>query len=106
MNEDQEMKISRLAGANAISSSAIAFGEASGLTIEKCSWDIGEDLSHEHAHRLDLFTASKTVRLYFPDIELTRSEDIIRKKRIDTRLRSAIAQLIPHVPASTYTFRK
>jgi len=106
MNESQEMQTIRLAGANAISSSAIAFGVESGIAIEKCNWDIGEDLSHQHAHRLDLFTASKTVRLYFPDIELTRSEDIIRKKRIDTRLKSAIAQLIPYVPASTYTFRK
>ena len=106
MNENQEMKISRMAGADAISSSAIAFGEESGIAIEKCDWDIGEDLSHQHAHRLDLFTASKTVRLYFPDIELTKSEDTVRKKRIDTRLKSAIAQLIPYVPATTYTFRK
>lgn len=106
MNENQEAIISRLPGVDVINSRAIAFGKKSGVLIERCIWDISEDLSHEYAHRLDLFTDLKTVRLYFPDIELTKSEDVTRKKRIDARLKSAIAQLIPHVPASTYTFQK
>lgn len=106
MSENQEVIISHRSGVDVINSRAITIGKESGVLIEKCIWDISEDLSHEYAHRLDLFTDLKKVRLYFPDIELTKPEDASRKKRIDARLKSAIAQLIPHVPASTYTFQK
>lgn len=106
MSENQEVIINRLSSVDVINSRAIAIGKESGVVIERCIWDISEDLSHEYAHRLDLFTDLKTVRLYFPDIELRKPEDVNRKKRIDARLKSGIAQLIPHVPASTYTFQK
>lgn len=106
MNENQEVIISYRTGVDVINSRAVAIGKESGVFIERCIWDVSEDLSHEYAHRLDLFTDLKKVRLYFPDIEVTKAGDANRKKRIDARLKSAIAQLIPHVPASTYTFRK
>lgn len=106
MNKTQEAKTSRLTGMDVINSRAIALGKENGVLIERCTWDISEDQSHEYAHRLDLFTDLKTVRLYFPEIELMKSEDVSRKKRIDARLKSAIAQLIPYVPASTYAFQK
>lgn len=106
MNENQDVTSNRMTGAESISCSAIAMGKESGLTLEKCTWDIGEDISHAHAHRLDLFTELKSVRLYFPDIDLTKSGDLSRKKGIDARLKSAIAQLVPHVPAATYAFGK
>lgn len=105
MNQEQDMNARRLAGAEAIVAKAIALAKESGIEIERCVWDIGEDLNHEHAHRLDLFTKEKTVRLYFPDLELTAFEHGMRKKRTEDRLKGAVAQLLPNSPAETYSFR-
>jgi hypothetical protein len=102
MNHECGMKIDRLAGAEAISAKAIAIGNEDGVVISRCVWDIGEDFGHEHAHRLDLFTETKTVRLYFPDVELTTTGNIARAKRTEDRLRNAIAQLVPRSPSPTY----
>ncbi|HJU71627.1 MAG TPA: hypothetical protein VJ603_07255 [Paucimonas sp.] len=99
------MKIDRLAGAEAISAKAVAIGMELDVVISECVWDIGEDLGHEHAHRLDLITATKTVRLYFPDLELTTSDNASRTKRVEDRLRRSIAQLLLHPPLPTYTYR-
>lgn len=77
-------------------------GMENGVTISECVWDIGQDFGHEHAHRLDLSTATKTVRLYFPDLELTTSGNNARKKRTEDRLRKAVAQLLPLSPSPTY----
>lgn len=99
------MKIDRLAGADAISKKAVAIGAESGVTITDCVWDIGEDLGHEYAHRLDLFAETKTVRLYFSELELTTSGNEARKKRAEERLRNAIAQLSPRPHSPTYAFR-
>lgn len=98
------MKIDRLTGAEAISKKAVVFSTKSGVLITDCTWDIGDDLEHEHAHRLDLFTKTKTVRLYFRDVELTTSGNDARKKRIEDRLHNAIAQLWTTAPAATYTY--
>lgn len=99
------MKIDRSAGAEAISQKAIAIAADSGVTIIKCIWDLGEDLGHEYAHRLELSTEAKTVRLYFPDLELTTTDSESRKKRTDDRLRNAIAQLSARPPSPTYAYR-
>ncbi|MGH8809779.1 MAG: hypothetical protein ACREX0_18045 [Noviherbaspirillum sp.] len=105
MNQQRDTTIDRLAGAEAISAKARAIGMENGVLISDCVWDIGEDFTHQHAHRLDLFTATNTVRLYFPDLELTTSGNDARKKRTEDRLSSAIAQLAPRSPAPTYAYR-
>jgi hypothetical protein len=102
MNQESNMKIDRLTGAEAISAKAIAIGIEHDVVISDCVWDIGEDLTHPHAHRLDLVTATKTVRLYFPDLELT---SLSRTTRTEDRLQRAIAQLLLQPPSATYTFR-
>lgn len=94
--------IDRLSGADAISARAKELGAAKGLEVSECVWEIGEDLAHQHAHRLDVSTALKTVRLYFPDLDLTSSGNRARQKRIDDRLNNAIAQLTPRSPVPTY----
>lgn len=99
------MKIDRTAGAEAISAKAQAIGLEHQLTVVECVWQIGDDLAHEHAHRLDLITADSTVRLYFPDLELTTTGNAARARRSEGRLRDAIAQLLPRSPAATYTYR-
>ena len=102
--DDESMKAVRQTGAEAISVKAIAIGAEQGVIITECIWNIGDDVGHEHAHRLDLITVAKTVRLYFPDLELVTSTTQSRIKRTEDRLRSAVAQLLPHAPAATYTY--
>lgn len=99
------MKIERMAGAEILSEKARAIALKQGVVIDECAWQIGDDLDHEHAHRLDLLTADKTVRLYFPDLELTTSGNAARTRRSENRLRDAIAQLLPRSPAATYTYQ-
>lgn len=96
------MKIDRMAGAEIISTSAKQIGIESDVALSECIWQIGEDFSHEYAHRLDIGTDSKSVRLYFSELELTAVLIANRKNRIDERLRSAIAQLVPRLPSRTY----
>jgi hypothetical protein len=105
MNQESKTRSARQAGAEAISRLAIAIGAENDVNISKCVWDLGEDFGLQHAHRLDLFTETKTVRLYFPDLELTTSTNDARKKRTEDRLRSAIAQLASKPPAPTYAYR-
>lgn len=102
MNQDVSMKIDRLAGAEAISARAREIGAENGVIISECVWDIGQAVELQHAHRLDLFTTTKSVRLYFPDLELSTVGNEVRKKRTEDRLRGAIAQLMPRSPAPTY----
>ncbi|OGB25465.1 MAG: hypothetical protein A3I66_15585 [Burkholderiales bacterium RIFCSPLOWO2_02_FULL_57_36] len=102
MNQEVSMKIDRLVGAEVISARAREIGVENGVVISECVWDIGQSIELQHAHRLDLSTASKTVRIYFPDQELSTSGNEVRKKRTDDRLRGAIAQLLPRSPAPTY----
>jgi hypothetical protein len=104
MNKESDIRIDRSAGADAISAKAIAIGIEYGVVISECVWDMGEDLGHEHAHRLDLVTATKTVRLYFPDLDLTTAGNESREERIDDRLRRAIGQLVSRSPSPTYTY--
>jgi hypothetical protein len=105
MDKESNMMNDRLAGAEAISAKAIAIGMEHDVVIAECVWDIGEDLGHAHAHRLDLITATKTVRLYFPDLELTTSANASRAKRTEDRLQSAIAQMLSRPPLPTYTYQ-
>lgn len=74
----------------------------SDLVIAECIWEMGQDIGHEYAHRLDLCTATQKVRLYFSELELTALLNMSRKSRIDERLRSAIAQMLPRPPARNY----
>lgn len=103
MNPDCNAKIDRQAGADAISAKAIAIGMEHGVVISKCVWDLGQDYTLQHAHRLDLFTETKTVRLYFPDVELTTTGNEGRAKRTENRLQSAIVQLLSLTPSPTYS---
>ncbi|MFC3106735.1 hypothetical protein ACFQAT_07715 [Undibacterium arcticum] len=105
MIKQSDMMIDRLAGAEAISAKAKAIGMDHDVVISECVWDIGEDLGHEHAHRLDLITATKTVRLYFPDLELTGSANASRAKRTEDRLQRAVAQILSRSPLPTYTYQ-
>lgn len=104
MNNDSNMRIDRAAGAAAISTKAIAIGMEHGVVISECVWDLGKDARLEHAHRLDLITATKTVRLYFPDLELTTSGNESRTKRTEDRLHRAISQLVARAHVPTYTY--
>lgn len=96
--------IERSAGAAAISAKALVIAQALEVEIADCVWDIGADLTHEHAHRLELVTAAKSVRVYFRELELTTSDNASRSKRIDERLQRAIAQLQQRAPAPTYGY--
>jgi hypothetical protein len=96
------MNIDRLEGAEAISAKARDIGKESGLVISECIWDIGQDFNLQHAHRLDLQTATSTVRIYFPDLELSTTGNEARRKRTEHRLLSAIAQLVPRTPTPVY----
>ncbi|MFL9878106.1 hypothetical protein PQR63_06940 [Herbaspirillum rhizosphaerae] len=96
--------IERSAGAAAISAKAMAIALGQEVQIVDCVWDIGADLTHEHAHRLELVTAEKSVRVYFRELELTTADNASRGKRIDERLQRAIAQLLQRAPAPTYGY--
>lgn len=96
------MSINRLAGADAISARAVTLGAELGVAISNCVWDIGDDLTHEYAHRLDINTAASTVRLYFCDLDLTTCGNKSRIERTADRLHRAITQLVMRVPRSTY----
>jgi hypothetical protein len=103
MNSDSNTRAERLAGAEAISAKAISIGAEYDVAISECVWDIGEDLEHEHAHRLDLITETKNVRLYFRDLDLTTADNASRLKRTEDRLHRAVAQLVSRSPVSTYS---
>jgi hypothetical protein len=104
INQECSMKIDRMAGAEAISARAREIGAENGVVISECVWDIGEACGLQHAHRLDLSTSTaQTVRIYFPDLELTTLDNDSRKMRTEQRLRGAIAQLLPRSPAPTYS---
>jgi len=105
MDDESRLQAERLAGAEAISAKAIAIGAELGVLITECVWDIGQDLTHEHAHRLDLVTATKNVRLYFRSRELAGSDNASCLKRVEDGLRRAIAQLLSRPPEPTYAFR-
>lgn len=97
--------IDRMDGAAALSAKAMSIGAELGVPDLECVWDMGEDLAHEHAHRLELITAEKTVRLYFPDLELSTAGNTSRAMRSENRLRQAISQLVPRIPLPTYAYR-
>lgn len=105
MDQTNRHRIDRQAGADAIAARAVALGSEHGIAVVKCTWDLGQDVALQHAHRLDLCTDTRTVRLYFPDIELTTTGNEARCKRTEERLRSAVAQLQALPPAPTYSFR-
>lgn len=102
MSQELSTKIDRSAGSEAISARAREIGLEHGVVISECVWDIGQSIELQHAHRLDLSTATQTVRIYFPDKELLASANDARKKRTEDRLRDAIAQLLPRSPVPTY----
>lgn len=105
MEQTQQEGQVRQAGADAIAARAVALGAESEVIITKCVWDFGQDYRLAHAHRLDLFTDTGSVRLYFPDAELTGADNVARARRTEERLRSAVAQLVARPPAQTYSFR-
>jgi hypothetical protein len=94
--------IDRAACAEAISAKAIAIGMEGGVAIDRAVWDIGGDIAHQYAHRLDLFTETDTVRVYFSDLELTTTGNSAREKRMTDRLQGAIARLLPRQHSPTY----
>lgn len=97
--------VERNVGANAILIQANALAFAQNVQLIDCIWDIGTDLTHEHAHRLDLITREKSVRVYFRELELTTNGHTSRSKRVTERLQRAIAQLMQRTPAPTYSYR-
>ena len=105
MNYDNTMKADRLAGADAIVAKAVTIGTELDVIVSECAWDIGVDVGHEYAHRLDLSTASHTVRLYFSDLDLRPYCNESRKKRIEDQLYRGISQLIARAPSATYTYQ-
>ncbi|HEY8606740.1 MAG TPA: hypothetical protein VIM12_06480 [Noviherbaspirillum sp.] len=105
MDQSQQHRRERQAGADAIAARAVEIGRECGVDIARCTWDLGQDFGLQHAHRLDLFAETKTARLYFSDIELTTPGNDMRAKRIEERLRSAVAQLLAQPPAPTYAFK-
>jgi len=104
MNEDSSKAIDCAAGATVISEIATVIGSEHGVDVSGRVWDMGEDFGHEYAHRLDLSTATNTVRLYFSDLDLTASGNKARKSRVEDRLRRAIAQLVVRTPSPMYTY--
>lgn len=104
MNQERNKTIDRAAGAAVISATATVIGSEHGVVVSQGIWDMGEDVGHEYAHRLDLSTATNTVRLYFSDLDLTASGNNSRKARVEDRLRRAISQLIVRTPSSMYTY--
>lgn len=104
MNQTEITVIDRKTAADSISQMADVIGTKQGIVISECSWDIGDDYMHAYAHRLELSTQGKSVRIYFNDAELIKSADPVRKKRIEIRLIAAIGQLFNHSPSPTYAF--
>lgn len=104
MNKDSDKTLDRAVGAADISAIATVIGSEHGLVVSERVWDMGEDFGHEYAHRLDLSTATKTVRLYFSDLDLTASGNKSRKARVEDRLRRAITQLVVRTPTPMYTY--
>lgn len=98
------MKNNRIPGAEAISARVKTIGLAAGVEIARCEWDIGDDFNHTYAHRLDMFTESGTVRLYFTDLELMNSSNAARRTKTENALQHAIAQLASKSRAPTYGF--
>jgi len=101
----QEMRIDRQVGADAISARAIAIALAQGVQISETTWDIGTDLTHEHAHRLELVTLAKRFASTFPIRNSAPAVTPCAAKETEERLQRAIAQLLPHVPQPTYAYR-
>ena len=102
MNKVSSTSNDRLAGAESISTKAVTVGAELGVAVSGCVWDIGSDLTHEYAHRLDINTAANSVRLYFCDLDLTTYGNASRRERMEDRLHRAIMQLVKRVPVSTY----
>lgn len=102
MEKGSSMSADRMNGAEAISARAVVIGAELGVSVSNCVWDMGDDLTHEYAHRLDINTAANTVRLYFCDLDLMKPGNESRRERTENRLHRAITQLVPRVPASTY----
>ena len=105
MDQISSVVEARQAGADAISELAIAIAAKKGTTISKPSWDFGDDCAHEYAHRLELFTEEKSVRIYFSDVELTKWESMVRQNRTASKLTSAIDQLTVRLHSPTYAFK-
>ena len=105
MKQHDDVMPNRQAGAEAIARMARVIGINKGTLLSECVWELGEDHAHEYAHRLELSTENKSVRLYFSDAELTGSGNAARQKRTEARLSSAIAQLCSRTPAQTYSFQ-
>ena len=99
------LTIDRAAGAATVAAKALEIALAQDVQIVDCVWDFGADLGHEHAHRVDLVTAEKSVRIYFTELELTTTGHTSRAKRMEERLQRSIAQLLQRAPAPTYGFR-
>lgn len=102
MRQEGNTGSERTAGAEMISSWAVAIAKEKGVAITQCVWDMGDDVSHEYAHRLDLFADTGTVRVYFRDLELTSSKNDARRKRTEDKLKSAIDKLVKRTPSPTY----
>ena len=99
MKKGSRKSIDRSAGAEVISAKAVAVGVELGVAVSTCVWDMGTDLSHEYAHRLDINTTTNTVRLYFSDLDLTTLGNESRTERTEDRLHRAISQLVTRIPA-------
>ena len=103
MNNANDMRTDRLAGAEAISVKARSIAREKSVVLSECAWDIGEDLQHEHAHRLELITPTMVVRVYFSDRDLTTSaNNAYRRGMTEDRLSRAVAQLVSRTPSPTY----
>jgi hypothetical protein len=102
--EPEEVGVARLAGAATIAEKAKKLAAEAGVELVGCTWEIGDDFADAHVHKLDIATVEKSVRIYFPDIELTDVERNSRSKRTEGRLRNAISQLLTRSPPSTYEF--
>jgi hypothetical protein len=105
MKQENATVADRAAGAETIAARAVALAKEKGVDITQCVWDMGEDLTHEYAHRLDLFTETNTARIYFSDLELTALQNDARRMRTEDRLNNAIDKLVTRTPSPTYAFR-
>lgn len=102
MNLESGTQVNRLQGADILSAKAIAIALERNVVITQCVWDLGEDVGHEHAHRLDIVTATKAVRMYFPDRALLTAGNEYQRERTEDRISRAVAQLVLHAPSPTY----
>lgn len=105
MEQTIDMAVQRQTGADAVSQMAMAIAISKGVPLSKSTWEFGEDGTHEYAHRLDLSTEAKSVRIYFSDVDLTKSENVMRKRRTEARLNNAIDQMAVRAHAPTYAFK-